>query len=53
MNHQYFYDENSLPKLTFDELKSFKGFEDLDEFEAEEIINSFIQLAIVVYNLNN
>lgn len=53
MDHQYFYDENSLPRLTIDELKSFKGFEELKDFEAEEIINSFIQLAIVVYNLNN
>lgn len=53
MNHQQFYDENSLPKLTIDELRAFQGFENLEDSEAEEIISSFVQLAIVVYNQTN
>lgn len=53
MNHQKIYDENSLPKLTIEELKAFNGFENIEDIEAEEIINSFIQLAIVLNEFNN
>lgn len=48
-----FYDENSLPRLTIDELRAFKGLECLTDSEANDAINALVQLAIVVYNLNN
>lgn len=53
MNHQLLNDESSLPKLTIEELKKFTEFQNLKDEEAEEIINSLVQLAIVVYNTNN
>ena len=48
-----FYDENSLPRLTIEELRSFEGFENLNDSEAEDAINAMVQLAIVIYNFNN
>lgn len=53
MQHQLTNDENSIPKLSIEELKSFRGFENLNDEEADEIINSLLQLAIIVYNINN
>ena len=50
---QHFSDENSLPKLTIDELRSFEGLEHLDDAEAEEITEALMQLAMVVYYTNN
>lgn len=48
-----FYDENSLPRLTIEELRAFEGFENLTDSEAEDAINAMVQLAIVIYNFNN
>jgi hypothetical protein len=38
-------------RLTIEELRKFKGFEDLTENEANEIIESLFQLAIIGYNI--
>jgi hypothetical protein len=48
-----FHDENSLPRVTIKELKSFKGFKETSDSECEEIINSLVKLAIITYNLKN
>jgi hypothetical protein len=50
---QNFTDENSLPKLTIDELRSFDGLAYLNDAEAEEITDALMQLAMVVYYTNN
>lgn len=52
MNEE-FHDENSLPRLTIKELRSFKGFEMISDSECEEIINSLVKLAIITYNFKN
>lgn len=49
---QNFTDENSLPKLTIDELKNFDGLAHLDDAEAEKITDALMQLAMVVYYTN-
>ncbi|WP_269221884.1 hypothetical protein [Flavobacterium sp. IMCC34518] len=38
-------------KLTIEELRKFKGFEEISESEAKEIIESLFQLAIIGYNI--
>ncbi|WP_155959317.1 hypothetical protein [Flavobacterium saliperosum] len=43
-------DEEKL-KLTFEELRKFEGFENISDSECEEIIESLLKLAMVVYNL--
>ena len=43
--------ENNREKLTIEELRNCKGFDEISESETNEIIESLFQLAIVVYNL--
>ncbi|MDI5896986.1 hypothetical protein [Flavobacterium yafengii] len=43
--------ENYQDKLTIEELRKCKGFDEISESETNEIIESLFQLAIVVYNL--
>ena len=43
----------SCSKLSLKELREFKGFTNIDESEANEIINSLYELAILVYNIND
>ena len=38
-------------RLTIEELRKFKGFEEISESEAKEIIESLFQLAIIGYNI--
>ena len=38
-------------KLTFKELRKFEGFENISDSECEEIIDSLLKLAVIVYNL--
>lgn len=38
-------------KLTIEELKKCKGFDEISESEANEIIESLFQLAIIGYNI--
>lgn len=45
--------ENSLDKLTIEEVRKCKGFDEISESETNEIIESLFQLAIVVYNLKD
>ena len=37
-------------KLTIEELRRCKGFEEISESESHEIIESLFQLAVIVYN---
>lgn len=39
-------------RLTTNELRKFKGFETVSDSEAESIIDSLVQIAIIAYNLN-
>ena len=43
-------DEDKL-RLTNKELRKFKGFENISDSECEEIIDSLLKLAMIVYNL--
>ncbi|WP_170108198.1 hypothetical protein [Flavobacterium sediminis] len=43
-------DENDI-KITNDELRKFTGFENVSDLECEEIIESLLKLAVIVYNL--
>lgn len=43
--------ESNLDRLTIEELRKCKGFDEVSESETNEIIESLFQLAIVVYNL--
>jgi hypothetical protein len=43
--------ENNQDKLTIEELRKCKGFDEISESETNEIIESLFQLAVVVYNL--
>jgi hypothetical protein len=43
--------ENNQDKLTIEELRKCKGFDEISESEINEIIESLFQLAIIVYNL--
>ncbi|MCG2610645.1 hypothetical protein LZZ90_03905 [Flavobacterium sp. SM15] len=43
---------NEKIKLTIEELRKFKGFEAVSDSDAENIIDSLAQLAIIAYNLN-
>ena len=49
-----FKDENEVFewKLTEKELKSISGFENITTAEAEDIINTIAQLALIAYNVN-
>lgn len=38
-------------RLTIEELRKFKGFEEISESEAKEIIETLFQLAIIAYNI--
>lgn len=38
-------------RLTIEELRKFRGFEEISESEAKEIIESLYQLAIIGYNI--
>lgn len=38
-------------RLTIEELRKFKGFEEISESEVKEIIESLFQLAIIAYNI--
>lgn len=38
-------------RLTIEELRKFRGFEQISESEAKEIIESLYQLAIIGYNI--
>ncbi|MCV9926608.1 hypothetical protein OIU83_03050 [Flavobacterium sp. LS1R49] len=38
-------------KLTIEELRRCKGFDEISESEANELIDSLFQLAIIIYNL--
>lgn len=38
-------------RLTNDELRKFKEFEAISDSECEDIIDSLVKLAIIVYNL--
>ena len=49
MNNDGLNNENT--KLTIEELKKCKGFDGLSESEANEIIESLFQLAIIGYNI--
>lgn len=44
--------DNEKIKITIEELRKFKGFETISDSEAESIIDSLAQLAIIAYNLN-
>lgn len=46
-----FNDENEVSnwKLTEQELKSLSGFENINSEEAEDIINTIAQLALIAY----
>ena len=46
-------DENSSLRLTLEELQAFKGFENIDEAEAIQIITCLYELAYLVTNINN
>lgn len=39
-------------RLTIEELKRFKEFDLISDLEAENIIDSLIQLAMIMYNVN-
>lgn len=43
--------EKNQGKLTIEELRRCKGFDKISESEANEIIESLFQLAVIVYNL--
>ena len=45
-------DENEISKwkLTENELRMIKGYENISSQEAENLINTIVQLAIVAYN---
>ncbi|WP_338841151.1 hypothetical protein [Flavobacterium ginsenosidimutans] len=40
-------------KLTVEELRRCRGFEEISESEGNEIIESLFQLAVIVYNFKN
>jgi len=42
--------EDEKYKLTVTELKKFKGFENIENTEAEAIINSLYMLSLLLYN---
>ncbi|KFC57859.1 hypothetical protein [Flavobacterium gilvum] len=44
-------EENEKIRLTIDELRKFEGFETITDSDAETIIESLFQLAIIGYNI--
>ena len=44
---------NHFNMLTIEELKSFPGFENIDNKEAEEIIQSLYELSLLTYEIIN
>ncbi len=49
MDNNGLNEENT--RLTIEELRKFKGFEEISESEVKEIIESLFQLAIIAYNI--
>lgn len=45
--------EDSPLRLSLEELQAFKGFENIDEPEANQITNCLYELAYLVTNINN
>ena len=43
--------DNEKIKITIKELRKFNGFENISDSECEEIIDSLLKLAVIVYNL--
>jgi hypothetical protein len=39
-------------RLTVNELRKFRGFEEISDSEAENVIDSLVRLAMIMYNVN-
>lgn len=39
-------------RMTVKELRKFEGFENISEEEAEKVIDSLVQLALIVFEIN-
>jgi hypothetical protein len=48
--HERKINQQDIPALSIEQLRSYEGFEAFSDLEAEEVVASILQLTLIIFN---